>query len=299
MTGARPPVDVDRYIAETGAAVSAYLATVFPADAQPARLFEAMNYSLLAGGKRIRPILCLAAARSFGVREEDAMPAAAALELVHTYSLIHDDLPAMDDDDLRRGRPTNHRVFGEATALLAGDGLLTEAFALLSQPLNVPPERQLQMIQTLARAAGPYGMVGGQQADMEANRTTGSLDQLAFIHRRKTGMLIQASVVIGGLFAALGPAEREALAAFGIEIGHAFQIVDDWLDVSGDTEALGKQTGADERMQKLTYPSLIGLERTRQLAEERYEAAVSALEAAGIDAPLLTGLAAYVVQRNR
>ncbi|MCL6516206.1 farnesyl diphosphate synthase [Alicyclobacillus sp.] len=296
---AGPGPDIGRYLQEAAAAVSAYLEGVFPPGSEPVRLFEAMNYSLLCGGKRIRPVLCLAAAETFGTPRDVAMPAAAALELVHTYSLIHDDLPAMDNDDLRRGRPTNHRVFGEATALLAGDGLLTAAFELLARPLGIPAKRQLKMIETLAHAAGPHGMVGGQEADMEAEHSDGTLEALAFIHRRKTGMLIQASVVIGGLFADLSDAERRALSAFGIEIGHAFQIIDDWLDVSGDPAVLGKQTGADERQQKLTYPSLVGLEATRRMAEDRLAVAIGALRDAGVEAPLLVGLAEYVVRRDR
>ncbi|MCL6594436.1 MAG: polyprenyl synthetase family protein, partial [Alicyclobacillus sp.] len=279
--------------------VTDYLRRTLPADAQPRRLFEAMAYSLLASGKRVRPLLCLATARTFGVDEDTAMPAAAALEMVHCYSLIHDDLPALDNDDLRRGQPTNHRVFGEATALLAGDALLAYAFEWLAQPLPIPADRQVRMVHVLARAAGPFGMVGGQQADLLASGGQGGLDLLEFIHVRKTAALIQAAVLLGGLFADLTEQQYAALAAYGLHIGHAFQMVDDWLDVAGDSETLGKRTGVDEALHKLTYPSLVGLAETKRRAYAELEAALSALRAAAIEAPLLVGIARFVVERVR
>ncbi|GGI95847.1 farnesyl-diphosphate synthase [Alicyclobacillus cellulosilyticus] len=301
MSHPRSPVDAAQaYLTSFAPAVDAYLATLFPEGApMPARLREAMNYSLLAGGKRLRPVLCLATARTFGVAEDVVMPAAAAIELVHCYSLIHDDLPCMDDDDLRRGRPTNHKVFGEATALLAGDALLTYAFEQLAQPLPVPPDRQMAMVRTLAHAAGCYGMVGGQMADLEAERRDGTPEDLAYIHTHKTAKLIQAAVLIGSWFADVAESVRDALARFGLHAGWAFQIMDDWLDVAGDAAEMGKARGSDERLQKLTYPRLFGLAETRRQAEAHLAEAVGALAAAGIDSPLLVGLAQRMVERQR
>jgi geranylgeranyl diphosphate synthase, type II len=291
--------DVDAYIAEMGRTVTDYLATLFANPGRPVRLFEAMNYSLLGAGKRLRPILCIATAETFGVSVEKVLPAAAALELVHCYSLIHDDLPIIDNDDLRRGRPTNHKVYGDATALLAGDALLTYAFEQLSQPLCIAPDKQLQMIRTLAHAAGAYGMVGGQQADILAEHSDGDLELLQFIHVHKTAKLIQASVVIGSLFANVSSQEQDAVAKYGLSMGLAFQIVDDWLDVAGNEAEMGKPVGSDERLQKLTYPRLVGLERTRELAESTMQTGIEALAAAGIQAPLLTAIGEYVVRRTK
>ncbi len=291
--------DVDAYIAEMGRTVTDYLSTLFANPGHPARLFESMNYSLLGAGKRLRPILCIAAAETFGVGVDKVLPAAAALELVHCYSLIHDDLPIIDNDDLRRGRPTNHKVYGDATALLAGDALLTYAFEQLSQPLGISADKQLQMIRTLAHAAGAYGMVGGQQADILAEHTDGNLELLQFIHVHKTAKLIQASVVIGSLFANVSSQELDAVAKYGLSVGLAFQIVDDWLDVAGSEAEIGKPVGSDERLQKLTYPRLVGLEKTRELAESTMQEGVEALTSAGIQAPLLEAIGEYVVRRTR
>jgi geranylgeranyl diphosphate synthase type II len=290
---------VQDYIAKTAATVTEYLGTLFSETTRPDRLFKAMNYSLLGAGKRLRPVLCIATAETFGVSPETVLPAAAALELIHSYSLIHDDLPIMDNDDLRRGRPTNHKVFGDATALLAGDALLTYAFELLAQPMAIPAERQLRMIRILAHAAGAYGMVGGQQADILAEKSDGDLDTLQFIHVNKTAKLIQAAVLLGGLFADLSDVEERALESYGLSIGLAFQMVDDWLDVAGDETEIGKPVGSDERHQKLTYPRLVGLEKTRELAEQTVAEGVSALRSAAIDAPLLEAIGRYIVERNR
>jgi geranylgeranyl diphosphate synthase, type II len=286
------------YLEEQGQRVSAYLETLFSNDAVPERLFSAMNYSLLAGGKRLRPVLCLATAKTFGIDEEAVLPAAAAIELIHTYSLIHDDLPCMDNDDLRRGKPTNHRVYGEATALLAGDALLTYAFEQLSKPMGIPAERQLALIRTLARAAGSYGMVGGQMADIEAERSGGTLADLEFIHLHKTAKLIAASIEMGSWFADVEPTQREALINFGDALGLAFQIVDDILDVVGDTEVLGKTVGMDHKLQKLTYPSLIGLEASKLKAQELIRDGIHALHQSNIESELLEGIARYIVERN-
>jgi geranylgeranyl diphosphate synthase, type II len=290
---------VHDYLAKTAAAVTDYLGTLFSETTRPDTLFKSMNYSLLGAGKRLRPVLCIATAETFGVAPSKVLPAAAALELIHSYSLIHDDLPIMDNDDLRRGRPTNHKVFGDATALLAGDALLTYAFELLAEPMDIPAERQLRMIRVLAHAAGAYGMVGGQQADMLAEKTDGDLDALRFIHVHKTAKLIQAAVLLGGLFADLSEREERALEAFGLSIGLAFQMVDDWLDVAGDESVIGKPVGSDERHQKLTYPRLVGLEKTRELAQQAVEDGISALRSAAIEAPWLEAIGRYIVERTR
>jgi geranylgeranyl diphosphate synthase type II len=287
-----------QYLEEQGRAVDAYLATLFAETHRPAVLFQAMNYSLLSGGKRLRPVLCLATARAFGAAETDVLPAAAALELVHCYSLIHDDLPVMDDDDLRRGKPTNHKVFGEAIALLAGDALLTYAFEQLSKPLGIPHDRQLRMIHVLAHAAGCYGMVAGQVEDIQYTGTAGDEETLAFIHLHKTARLISAAVEMGGLFAGAGEAQMKALREYGTSLGLAFQMMDDVLDVTESTEQLGKPAGSDERWDKLTYPRLFGVDETRRRAEQKVEQAISALHASGIRSDVLAGLAQYVVKRR-
>lgn len=287
------------YLREQGEQVNQYLSKLFPVETRPATLFNSMNYSLLAGGKRLRPVLCLATARTFGVPEEQVLPAAAALELLHSYSLIHDDLPIMDNDDLRRGRPTNHKVFGDATALLAGDALLTYAFEQLAKPLQVPSHRQLKMLQVLAHAAGCYGMVGGQMADIEFEQQSGTLDDLKFIHTHKTALLIQASIEIGALFADLSEPTMSALREFGFQIGLAFQIQDDLLNVIGNPAEMGKSVGSDEKLEKLTYPRLVGIDGTEKLLAETYQDALKALQRADITAPLLTGLAEFVITRTR
>lgn len=291
--------DAGAYLREQGEQVTQYLAELFSHKGRPAVLFEAMQYSLLAGGKRLRPVLCLATAKTFGVQEKDVIPAAAALEILHTYSLIHDDLPSMDNDDLRRGKPTNHKVFGEAVALLAGDALLTYAFEQLAQPLLIPPQQHVQMIQVLSHAAGCYGMVGGQMADIENEQKAGTLDDLQFIHLNKTAKLIQASIEMGALFAQLSEVEMTALREFGLRIGLAFQIQDDLLNVTGNPEELGKSVGSDEKLQKLTYPRLVGIEETERILKATYQEALDALKSAEIEAPILTGLAEFIITRNR
>ncbi|MCL6453206.1 MAG: polyprenyl synthetase family protein [Alicyclobacillus sp.] len=290
--------DVEAYLASRRELVDEALARAFPKDAEPGVLFDAMQYSLLGPGKRLRPVLCLAVAETFDVRPEVVVPAAIALEMVHCYSLIHDDLPAMDDDDLRRGRPTNHKVYGEATALLAGDGLLTHAFTVLSRPLPVPAERQLAMIRALGEAAGPFGMVGGQQADLSAEGTSGTESQLEFIHLRKTARLLQAACVMGGLFADLPDAHRSALSKYGEHLGLAFQMMDDWLDVTATTEALGKTAGRDAALDKFTYPRLVGLDATLERANRHVADACRQLEQLDVSADILHGLAHYVVARR-
>ncbi len=268
----------------------------------PQRLHEAMAYSLLAGGKRLRPVLTLSWAGMLGGDAEAVMPFAASLECIHTYSLIHDDLPAMDDDDLRRGRPSNHKQFDEATAILAGDGLLTEAFGLMSAASiikGLPADNVLRAIFVLATAAGAGGMVGGQAVDMEFTGRTGvALEELKEMHAMKTGALITAACECGAILAGAGPSDVENAREFGRAIGVAFQIVDDVLDVVGDTATLGKPVGSDEAMGKSTYPALVGLEKSKELATGYVGAALARLEPyVGEDREFLEKLARYIVDR--
>jgi geranylgeranyl diphosphate synthase type II len=264
----------------------------------PERLLAAMEYSLLAGGKRLRPVLCLSCAAMCGLEEARVMPFAASIELIHTYSLIHDDLPAMDNDDLRRGKPTNHKIFGEAAAILAGDGLLTEAFVCMAGT-RLPPERLLAALGELARAAGAAGMVGGQMLDMEyTGAHKADLQELAAMHARKTGALIRASCLCGGLLAGVSAEQAAALARYGTAFGAAFQIVDDMLDCTSTAEQLGKTPGKDTTQGKLTYPALLGLERSRELALEQARLAQSSLDMfSGPEAEFLRNLALSQVKR--
>ncbi|MBS1766654.1 MAG: polyprenyl synthetase family protein [Acidobacteria bacterium] len=247
-------------------------------DGEAAKVGEAMRYSLEAGGKRVRPILCLLAAEAVGGAVEDAMPGALALECVHTYSLVHDDLPAMDDDDLRRGKPTCHIAFGEAHAILAGDGLLTEAFRLLAQEGALQPARRVEAIAILAEAAGWRGMVGGQALDLEGEQLHDyGLDHLKTIHRLKTGALLRAATEMGAVLGGAAPAQRAALRAYGEAIGLAFQIQDDILDATATEAALGKRAGKDEGRGKITYPALLGLDGARSALREATESALCPL----------------------
>jgi geranylgeranyl diphosphate synthase type II len=265
----------------------------------PARLTAAMRYSLLGGGKRLRPILCLMAAEACGADAEQAMPAACALEMVHTYSLIHDDLPAMDDDDLRRGRPTCHKAFDEATAILAGDGLLTLAFEVVARDVR-PASAAASCVRVLAEGAGPIGMVGGQMADLEAEgRTDATLDALEAIHRRKTGALLRASLRMGALVAEAPEASLRALDVYGKAVGLAFQIVDDLLDVQGDEAKLGKRVGKDSGLGKWTYPGLLGIDGSRHRARQLADEAVAALALFGPRGDRLRTLALDLLERDR
>ena len=270
-------------------------------DADPPALSEAMRYSVFAGGKRVRPILLLAATEAVGGDAEAVLPAACALEFVHTYSLIHDDLPAMDDDDYRRGQLTSHKVFGEAVAILAGDALLTYAFEVMAGPdltARFAPAVLLEATHYLARAAGFCGMVGGQVVDMASEGREVPLDVLEYIHCYKTGALIGAAVAIGGLLGGGSAAQLEALKRYGQAIGLAFQIADDVLDVEGDSAALGKQAGQDEKHGKATYPALLGLEASRQHAATLLNEAFAALSDFDAGAERLRQLARFVVHRK-
>jgi geranylgeranyl diphosphate synthase, type II len=257
-----------------------FLAELRFGDGAPtAGLEEAMRYSLLAGGKRIRPVLTLASARALGRDPVDVLPAAAAIELVHTYSLIHDDLPAMDDDDLRRGRPTCHIAFGENIAILAGDGLMAEAYRLILERQAAAPERLLAAVRALSDAIGVDGMVGGQYVDV-AGEAELDADALRTMHSMKTGKLIAAAIGVAPLLLGAEESARIALDRFAAELGLLFQIVDDILDVTGSEEEMGKTSGSDERLGKRTYVSVFGLERARELAAGSHERARGALEAA-------------------
>jgi geranylgeranyl diphosphate synthase type II len=262
----------------------------------PARLREAMRYSLLAPGKRIRPLLVLLAARACGGSVQAAMPAACAVEMVHAYSLIHDDLPAMDDDDLRRGRPTCHKVFGEAIAILAGDALLTSSFEVLAKGVH-PPALAAACCAALAQAAGASQLVGGQADDVSGSMEQ-TLDALESVHRRKTGAMIAVSLVLGGLTAGAGRQKIDALAEYGRRLGLAFQIVDDLLDVRGEESAVGKRVGKDAQDGKLTFPGLIGVEASMRRAEQLVAEACAALAPLGPAADDLQALARYVLERN-
>ncbi|MFZ9745782.1 MAG: polyprenyl synthetase family protein [Opitutaceae bacterium] len=271
-----------------------------PAETRPARLHAAMRYSLEAGGKRLRPILCLAAAEMCGTLPDDALPAAVALECVHTYSLIHDDLPCLDNDDLRRGRPTLHRAFDEATALLAGDALLTHAFVLLSTAHAARPGLAHALIRELADAAGSRRLIGGQMEDVLAEqRPDVSAADLEFIHRNKTAAMLEASLVMGGLVAGAPDSTLAALRRAGGHLGLCFQIVDDVLDATADQATLGKTPGKDARAGKATYVSLHGLKTARQLAVEQTEAALRELAAIPGDSAFLRALVASLAHRER
>ncbi|MCL6272072.1 polyprenyl synthetase family protein [Sansalvadorimonas sp. 2012CJ34-2] len=260
-------------------------------------LHEAMAYSTLAGGKRIRPLLVRASCEALGGTPENALPAACAMELIHTYSLIHDDLPAMDDDDLRRGKPTCHKAFDEATAILAGDALLTLAFEVITES-SLPAETRLQQTRVLAQAAGAGGMVSGQAMDIEATGKNLNLETLKKLHQHKTGALIKASCVLGGL-AANGSAEQiSALSSYADASGLAFQVQDDILDVTASTEVLGKNQGADINLGKNTYVSLLGLDKAREQAATLRDQALTALYPLGEKAEMLRELADFIVNRN-
>ncbi len=264
----------------------------------PGQLAEALRYSLLGGGKRLRPLLTLMAAEACGCDYQQALPAACGVEMVHTYSLIHDDLPAMDDDDLRRGRPTCHKVYGEAMAILAGDALLTLAFEVIAKHTQ-PPEAAARCCAALAEAAGAAGMVGGQVDDLAAEQTGGDLQTLESIHARKTGALLLVSLRLGALCAAANELQTRALHEYGRRLGLAFQIADDLLDVQGDEAAMGKRVKKDSGRHKLTFPALLGVEVSRRRAEVLIDEACAALSPLGQRANRLEAIARYVVERNR
>jgi len=265
-----------------------------------ARVWDSMHYSLLAGGKRLRPFLVTASAGMFHVPREQSLRAAAAIEMIHTYSLIHDDLPCMDDDDLRRGKPTNHRQFDEATAVLAGDALQPLAFRTLLDPAtDSDPAVRAELALTLADAAGAGGMVGGQMIDLQAETTTYALDQITRLQNMKTGALIAWSCVAGGIMGRAVEAERDALKQYGLELGLAFQIADDILDIESTPEEMGKATAKDAGAGKETFITLLGLDGARQRAADLVQSARERLSLFGSDARLLKDVADYVINRRR
>ncbi|MBN1435975.1 MAG: polyprenyl synthetase family protein [Sedimentisphaerales bacterium] len=286
----------DQAVAELEKAMKGYLTP--RESAIPETLRKAMYYSLQAGGKRLRPVMCLLACEACGGEDIVAMPAAAALEMVHTYSLIHDDLPAMDDDDLRRGQPTNHKVFGDAMAILAGDALLTFAFHLLA--LHVQYDNVVrQLVVELANASGAAGMISGQAQDILSEGVDGDLDTVNSIHTHKTAMMFQAATRMGAISARADQAKVDMLGDYGIKLGLAFQIVDDLLDVTSSAEAMGKKTQKDQQAGKLTYPAVVGIEQARQHANDLIEQAVAAIKPIGQAAKSLIELAQKVNQRNK
>jgi geranylgeranyl diphosphate synthase type II len=284
-------------------ALEQYMLTVEVEHGTFAGHIEAMRYSLFAGGKRVRPILCLAAGQAIGARPDpdtDLLPIACALECIHTYSLIHDDLPAMDNDDLRRGKPTSHILYGEAGAILAGDGLLTWAFDLLSnsKQSTLSPEKRLAIIHLIARAAGSLGMVGGQALDIANENKEFPFETLRAIHRSKTGALISASILAGAIAAGADQTQQEALTRYGEQVGLAFQIVDDLLNVTATTEQLGKAAGSDASKGKATYPAFFGIDTTRAKARMAVEEAESALALFDEKADPLRAIAQYILTRS-
>jgi geranylgeranyl diphosphate synthase type II len=295
--------DLDGWIRARRSAVEAALDEALPVEtAWPATIHRAVRYSLFAGGKRIRPLLVLAAAEAAGGRDEHAMPLACAVEMIHTYSLVHDDLPAMDDDDLRRGKPTSHKVFGEAIAILAGDALLTRAFHLMAELAPAADadtvRRRLHAIAILGRAAGTTGLIGGQVEDLESEGRAIGAAALERLHRAKTGALLSACVRGGALLAGAPDADLARLDAYGAAIGLAFQVVDDVLDGTSDDQALGKTAGKDEAAGKATYVSVHGLDAARRIADTLLADAHAAIAPLGERGRVLAGLADAIVRRR-
>ena len=291
--------DLSTYLVEQKKAIEIALNSALPVI-YPEKIYEAMRYSLLAGGKRLRPILCLAGCELAGGTTQMAMPTACALEMIHTMSLIHDDLPAMDNDDYRRGKLTNHKVYGEDIAILAGDGLLTYAFEFIAtQTENVPPHQVLQTIAHLARASGAAGLVGGQVVDLESEGLKDvSVETLNYIHAHKTGALLEACVVCGAILAGASAADLQRLSRFAKNIGLAFQIIDDILDITATAEELGKTAGKDVQAGKVTYPSLWGIEESSRQAKQLVTDAKAQLAVFGNKAQPLLAIADYITSRS-
>lgn len=292
--------DLQEFLLDSTRLVNRALDRLLPAaTARPATIHRAMRYSLFAGGKRMRPALCLAAAAACQGRSQAALPLACAVECIHTYSLIHDDLPAMDDDDYRRGKLTNHKVFGEGIAVLAGDALLTQAFEIAAgcrAPARYPHQK---IILELAAASGSLQLIAGQVADLEAEGKRVSARDLRYIHERKTSALLCCSVRLGGMSANCSAAQLRALTDFGYHVGLAFQVIDDILDVTQSSETLGKTAGKDTRAQKATYPAIVGLEKSRRIAAGLTSKAFAALKPFRGRAQALEGLAEFLLKRDR
>lgn len=304
--GTKTEVELKAYLEERRGGVDEALGQFLPLEtAEPGGLHEAMRYSLFAGGKRIRPILAIGASEALGGLTSRVVPVASAIELIHTYSLIHDDLPAMDDDDFRRGRPTSHKKFGEATAILAGDALLTAAFGMVDEKgraAGFPPEILLSVIRELAEASGSEGMVGGQYADIisegRAPDSVSAKKTLEYIHSHKTGRLIRASVRVGALLAGADKKAFDSLSIYGEKLGLAFQVVDDILDVEGTAEETGKSVQKDGNHEKMTYPGVMGLEESKRFATLLKDESLDALSAFGGAADPLRWIARYIIERK-
>ena len=292
--------DLTAYLGAKKESVELALSQCLPhTDSRPARLHESIRYSVLAPGKRLRPTLVLAAAEAVGGYPADVMHTACALECIHVFSLIHDDLPCMDNDDYRRGKLTNHKVYGEAIALLAGDALLALAFQLIAENVSTAPaDRILTTLHLVAKASGTWGMVGGQVVDMESQGQEVTTETLQYIHAHKTGALLAASVLAGGMLAGASKSQIGALESYGSHVGLAFQIADDILDVVGDEAVIGKPVGSDEERDKATFPKLFGLEESRRRAHAEVDAAIQSLADFDEKAEPLRAIARYIVERN-
>ena len=294
--------DLNTYIKKKNQQITVALEKILHDSSPSEPIAEAMKYSLMADGKRIRPVLCLAATEAMGGKAQAVLPAACALEIIHTYSLIHDDLPAMDNDDLRRGKPTCHIAFGEATAILTGDALLTLAFQVLSA-VQLTAENQasgwLKVIHVIATAAGYQGMIRGQMLDMTAEGQHLTVDELKSLHVLKTGALIEASLLCGALLAHASKRQMETLKIYAVNIGLAFQVTDDILNIEGNPKVMGKAVGTDELREKSTYPAILGLETSRRYAKDLVDEALQALEIFDKKADPLRALATYIIDRKR
>ncbi len=292
--------DLETFLRNGAEAVNAALDLFLPKPTvRPATIHKAMRYSLFAGGKRIRPSLVIASAEACGGFVEDALPAACAVECIHTYSLIHDDLPAMDDDDFRRGKPTNHKVFGEGIAVLAGDALLTSAFDIIAQAPASARYSVAMQVRELAEASGSLQLIAGQVADLEGEGKKLTVPQLRYIHERKTSALLRCSARLGGMSAGCTAAQLAALSDFGYHVGLAFQVIDDILDVTQTSEKLGKTAGKDVEAEKATYPSIVGLEKSRRIAQQLTARAFAALKPLGKRAEALNAIAEFLLKRDR
>lgn len=293
------PFNLSQFLETRTRAVNTALDRFLPAEkTKPATIHKAMRYSLFAGGKRMRPALVLAAAQACGGSEADAMPLACAVECIHTYSLVHDDLPAMDNDDYRRGKLTNHKVFGEGIAVLAGDALLTQAFEIAAQAKGWSRYSHRDLILEIAKASGSLQLIAGQVADLEGEGKKTSTAQLKYIHERKTSALLCCAVRLGGMSANCSSAQLRALTDFGYHVGLAFQVIDDILDVTQTSEKLGKTAGKDTKAQKATYPSIVGLEKSRKIATELTDKAFATLKAFKGKAVALEALAEFLLKRD-
>jgi geranylgeranyl diphosphate synthase type II len=292
--------DLKAFLDTRTVAVDRALGQFLPSEkTKPVTIHKAMRYSLFAGGKRMRPALLLAAAQACGGKEADAIPLACAVECIHTYSLIHDDLPAMDNDDFRRGKPTNHKVFGEGVAVLAGDALLTQAFEIAAQAKGWPRYSHRDLILEIAKASGSLQLVGGQVADLEGENKKLSVGELRYIHERKTSALLCCSVRLGGMSANCTSTQLKALTDFGYNVGLAFQVIDDILDVTQTSEQLGKTAGKDVAAQKSTYPAIVGLEKSRKIAAQLTNKAFASLKIFKGKAVALEALAEYLLKREK